>query len=132
MENINKFKVFTIIIICTFIFAIAAIYTNTKDVTNDKTSEQNEYEQVEEYNRYNRASSDLETEIRNINQRLDELSTRVNNNNQQNTNTNSNSTNLKCRIAGTLSNRGMEEMSPNAAVNDARVNQNDLVVLCSF
>ncbi len=130
MENINKFKVFTIIIICTFVFAVAAIYTNTKDVTSDKVSEQQEYTQTEETNRYNRTSNDIETEIRNINQRLDELSSRVNNTRSQSSR--SDAGNLKCKIAGTLSNRGMEEMSPNAAVNDARVNGNDLVVLCSF
>ena len=49
MENINKFKVFTIVIICTFVFVIAAIYTNTKDVTEDKAGVQNENSAIEDY-----------------------------------------------------------------------------------
>ena len=132
MENINKFKVFTIIIIFTFIFAIASIYTNTKDVTADKVSPDNEVVQNDEYDsRYKVSSSyDMKSEINKLHQRIDELSSRIDNTNRRDTK--SGSTDLKCRIAGTLSNRGMEEMSSNAAVNDARVNGNDLVVLCSF
>lgn len=131
MENINKFKVFTIIIICTFVFAIGAMYTNTKDVTNDKTADQQEAYQQEEDRYIRNSSNDVQAELRNINRRLDELSAKVNNNrNRRNSDTSG--TNLKCKIAGTLSNRGMEEMSPNAAVNDARINNNDLVILCSF
>lgn len=132
MENINKFKVFTIIIICTFIFAVGAIYTNTKDVTNEKVTDQQETYQHEEDRYIRNASGDLQTEINNINRRLDELSMKMNSK-RSSDNTNAVSgTNLKCKIAGTLSPRGMEEMSPNAAVNDARINNNDLVILCSF
>jgi len=131
MENINKFKVFTIIIICTFVFVIAAIYTNTKDVTDDKTGGQKEYVSSDEYGRENvRVSADMSEEIRNIYQRLDELNSKIDN--SRRTDTNSSAENLKCKIAGTLSDRGMEDMSPSAAVNDARINKNDLVVLCSF
>lgn len=130
MESINKFKVFTIIIIFTFVFVIAAIYTNTKDVTADKAGN-GETIQSEESDRYNLSSSyDMKAEIGKLHQRIDELSTRLDNTNRHDTK--SGSTNLKCRIAGTLGSRGMEEMSSGAAVNDARVNGNDLVVLCSF
>lgn len=133
MESINKFKVFTIIIFCTFVFAIAAMYINTKDVTDDKTGTQKESVNSEdEYSRRENVNSsvDMSGEIRNIYQRLDELNAKIDNSRRQDSKSNAN--NLKCRIAGTLGARGMEEMSPNAAINDARINKNDLVVLCSF
>ena len=39
MESMNKFKVLTVIIVCMFLFVIAAIYSNTKDVaTSNKSS----------------------------------------------------------------------------------------------
>lgn len=127
MENVNKFKIFTIAIICTFIFAVAAIYTNTKDVTEEKgvgstTQTDNSY------TNYNSGSS---AEIEDLRQKVEELSSRIDNTDRQ-SRSNSSTTELKCRIAGTLNSRGMEEMSPSAAVNDAKINNNDLVVLCSF
>lgn len=131
MENVNKFKVFTIAIICTFLFAIAAMYTNTKDVTDEKGGEKNEaqyYKEQEETRYENQSIDSTNAAIENLSRKVDELSAKVYNNN----NNGGNSTELKCRIAGTLSSRGMEEMSSSAAINDARVNNNDLVVLCSF
>lgn len=132
MENVNKFKVFTIAIICTFLFAIAAIYTNTKDVTEEKAGEKTEsqfYQEKEESRYENDSINSTNAAIESLSRKVDELSEKVYNTNKTN---NGNSTELKCRIAGTLSSRGMEEMSSSAAINDAKVNNNDLVVLCSF
>ncbi len=132
MENVNKFKVFTIAIICTFLFAIAAIYTNTKDVTEEKAGEKTEsqfYQEKEETRYENDSINSTNAAIESLSRKVDELSEKVYNTNKTN---NGNSTELKCRIAGTLSSRGMEEMSSSAAINDAKVNNNDLVVLCSF
>ena len=132
MENVNKFKVFTIAIICTFLFAIAAIYTNTKDVTEEKAGEKTEsqFYQEKEETRYETDSiNSTNAAIESLSRKVDELSEKVYNTNKTD---NGNSTELKCRIAGTLSSRGMEEMSSSAAINDAKVNNNDLVVLCSF
>lgn len=132
MENVNKFKVFTIAIICTFLFAIAAIYTNTKDVTEEKAGEKTEsqfYQEKEETRYENDSINSTNAAIERLSRKVDELSEKVYNTNKTD---NGNSTELKCRIAGTLSSRGMEEMSSSAAINDAKVNNNDLVVLCSF
>ncbi len=132
MENVNKFKVFTIAIICTFLFAIAAIYTNTKDVTEEKAGEKTEsqfYQEKEETRYENDSINSTNAAIESLSRKVDELSEKVYNTNKTD---NGNSTELKCRIAGTLSSRGMEEMSSSAAINDAKVNNNDLVVLCSF
>lgn len=132
MENVNKFKVFTIVIICTFVFVIGAIYTNTKDVTEEKTGER--IEQTDAYtdtrSNYGRNTNAYGTEIDDLRQRVDELSAKIDNSDRRRQE--ASSSDLKCRIAGTLSGRGMEEMSPSAAVNDAKINNNDLVVLCSF
>ena len=131
MENVNKFKVFTIAIICTFLFAIAAIYTNTKDVTEEKAGDRTEseyYQEREDFRHENASIDSTNAAIENLNRKVDELSEKVYNN----SNNRASSTELKCRIAATLSSRGMEEMSSSAAINDAKVNNNDLVVLCSF
>ena len=50
MESMNKFKVLTIIVICMFIFAIAAIYSNTKDASEGKlqAKQQAQNEQVQD------------------------------------------------------------------------------------
>ena len=37
MDGLNKFKILTIVFLCMFVFVIAAIYTNTKEVTENKT-----------------------------------------------------------------------------------------------
>lgn len=131
MENVNKFKVFTIVIICTFLFAIAAIYSNTKDVSEHATDDMKQSQTYVQKDKSGYQSSDnvVNTEIENLHKRIDEISTKVD---RIKRNDSQASTELKCRIAGTLGNRGMEEMSANAAINDARVNNNDLVVLCSF
>ena len=57
MDGLNKFKILTIVFLCMFVFVIAAIYTNTKEVTENKTNanqkikvEQNKNDMNEEEN----------------------------------------------------------------------------------
>ena len=39
MFELNKFKIITLIIILLFVFAIAAIYSNTKDIVNEQAEQ---------------------------------------------------------------------------------------------
>ncbi len=133
MESMNKFKVLTIIFICLFVFAVGAIYSNTKDVSAAKSQSQSKTE-ISENNIQTESTvqvtdnQDLSSQVDLLNRRVDELSEKINNNNENN----ANSTGLNCRIYGSLTANGVEQLTPEVAIQEAKVNNNDLVVTCSF
>ena len=59
MESLNKFKILTIIFICMFVFVVAAIYANTKDVTEGKVKLKNSAENSQ-------VQSDVDNEMANV------------------------------------------------------------------
>lgn len=136
MESMNKFKVLTIVVICLFVFAIGAIYSNTKDATAGKLQQKNE--SVSENSQENTETTAAETaensnntqsiqnltdEIDNLNRRIDELSQKVNENS---------SSSLKCKIIGSMGNNGIEQLTEEAALQEASVNNRDIVITCSL
>ncbi len=132
MESMNKFKVLTIIVICMFIFAIAAIYSNTKDASEGKlqAKQQAQNEQVQDEIKTNENTdetnnSDTATQIDVLNRRIDELNDKIGN-------SDNNGTPLVCKIYGSMTSSGIEPLSPDAAVQEAKVNNNDLVITCSM
>lgn len=132
MESMNKFKVLTIIVICMFIFAIAAIYSNTKDASEGKlqAKQQAQNEQVQDEIKTNENTdetnnSDTATQIDVLNRRIDELNDKIGN-------SDNNVTPLDCKIYGSMTSSGIEPLSPDAAVQEAKVNNNDLVITCSM
>ena len=132
MESMNKFKVLTIIVICMFIFAIAAIYSNTKDASEGKlqAKQQAQNEQVQDEIKTNENTdeannSDTATQIDVLNRRIDELNDKIGN-------SDNNGTPLNCKIYGSMTSSGIEQLSPDAAVQEAKVNNNDLVITCSM
>ncbi len=132
MESMNKFKVLTIIVICMFIFAIAAIYSNTKDASEGKmqAKQQAQDEQVQDEIKTNENTdeannSDTATQIDVLNRRIDELNDKIGN-------SDNNGTPLNCKIYGSMTSSGIEQLSPDAAVQEAKVNNNDLVITCSM
>ena len=140
MVSMNKFKVLTIVVICMFVFVIAAIYTNTKDATQGKLDIKNQAakEQIDDKgsvsNDENNATRDdvssleVSTQIELLNKRIDELNERVAGQNQAA----SEGTGLKCKIYGSMTANGIEQLSPEAAVQEAKANDNDIVITCSF
>lgn len=132
MESMNKFKVLTIIVICMFIFAIAAIYSNTKDASEGKlqAKQQAQNEQVQDEIKTNENTdetnnSDTATQIDVLNRRIDELNDKIGN-------SDNNGTPLDCKIYGSMTSSSIEPLSPDAAVQEAKVNNNDLVITCSM
>lgn len=132
MESMNKFKVLTIIVICMFIFAIAAIYSNTKDASEGKlqAKQQAQNEQVQDEIKTNENTDetnngDTATQIDVLNRRIDELNDKIGN-------SDNNGTPLDCKIYGSMTSSGIEPLSPDAAVQEAKVNNNDLVITCSM
>ncbi len=129
MESLNKFKVLTIVIICMFVFVVAAIYSNTKDATGKvqmKSPIQIEQDNKAKENAQAalQNTDNLAEQIEFLNRRIDELSERVNNN--------SSTGNLNCHIVGTMGDNGLQQLTEDAAIQDARDNGNELVVACSF
>ncbi|MBD5402197.1 hypothetical protein HDR58_05290 [bacterium] len=123
MEGLNKFKVLTVAFILMFIFIVAAIYSNTKDAAKSK----NKLEKTDtpRNNTSNAASYGNTAQLERLSIRINELSERVDNlSNDDNK--------LKCSIQGVLDGNTINEMSTAAAVQEARDNDKELVMICSF
>ncbi|MGN0031648.1 MAG: hypothetical protein ACI37Q_06820 [Candidatus Gastranaerophilaceae bacterium] len=133
MESMNKFKVLTVIVICFFVFAVAAIYSNTKDETKGKLQDKNQetLEDVRENmdNRDNEISedtqsvSDLKTEIDVINKRLDNINKKLED---------AESNSLNCRVVGVIDNDDIRQMSVDDAIQEAKDYDKDIVIKCSL
>lgn len=138
MESMNKFKVLTIIVICMFLFVVAAIYSNTKDATQGKLETKNQAanERLEKNIKSNLESSvqnngnlsNVAVEFEMLNKRIDELGERV----TQQEQVLKGGTGLNCQIYGSMTQNGVEQLTPESAIQEAKVNNNDIVITCSF
>lgn len=123
MEGLNKFKVLTIAFICMFVFVVAAIYSNTKDATMKK--EKQKAEQMA-----NREGDNISVD----NAQLEELYIKVNelNKSVEELNLQKSGNNVNCEIRGVMGDNGLEELTINAALQEARDNGRELVMGCHF
>lgn len=123
MEGLNKFKVLTIAFICMFVFVVAAIYSNTKDVTMKK--EKQKAEQMA-----NREGDNISVD----NAQLEELYIKVNelNKSVEELNLQKSGNNVNCEIRGIMGDNGLEELTIDAALQEARDNGRELVMGCHF
>lgn len=133
MENLNKFKILTIVLICMFVFVVAAIYSNTKDATTSRMLTKTEIEQKQqEVNNSNTNTvaptgnvQDLTAQLEFLNKRVDELSEKVNN-------PSNSSIGLNCKLIGSMTENGIEQLSEDAIIQEAKDNNRDMVISCSF
>ena len=126
MESMNKFKALTVIIVCMFVFVIAAIYSNTKDVATSKALPTNktlstDYKQKSSVGNDNVSTIYLEQQFNFLNKRVDELSDKI-----------SNSESLNCKVVGVYTPDGIERLSQDSAIEEAKNYGYDLVITCSF
>lgn len=123
MEGLNKFKVLTIAFICMFVFVVAAIYSNTKDATIKK--EKQKAEQMA-----NREGNNISVD----NAQLEELYIKVNelNKSVEELNLQKSGNNVNCEIRGIMGDNGLEELTIDAALQEARDNGRELVMGCHF
>lgn len=123
MEGLNKFKVLTIAFICMFVFVVAAIYSNTKDATMKK--EKQKAEQMA-----NREGDNISVD----NAQLEELYIKVNelNKSVEELNLQKSGNNVNCEIRGIMGDNGFEELTIDAALQEARDNGRELVMGCHF
>lgn len=131
MDGLNKFKILTIVFLCMFVFVIAAIYTNTKEVTENKTNanqkikvEQNKNdmneEEENEISQDNSSLQDLSIKVDVLTKRLDELQS-------------GNSSNkLNCQVQGIMDGDRIEQLTQEAAMQEAKENNRELVLTCRY
>lgn len=132
MNGLNKFKMITIVFICMFIFVVAAIYTNTKEASVQKlqTNQQGQSENGDANNieNGNTVSGD-NPQIQDLYVRIDELSQRIEDLSHDR---NSDGTSISCNIQGILNGDNIEELTQESAIQEARDNGKELVMICSF
>lgn len=131
MEGLNKFKVLTIVFLCMFVFVIAAIYTNTKDASENKTQETQKLQEEQVRDQIASESNNISSD----NAQLQELSMRLDNLTQRLDEMNSSSSGkrLNCNIQGVLDeNSNIEQLTQDAALQEAQNNGKELVLTCSF
>ena len=131
MNGLNKFKILTITFLCMFVFVIAAIYTNTKEVTENKTNAKNEIKN--EQNKDNEISE--ENEVSQDNSKLQDLSIKVDVLTQKVNdlqNGGNSSAQLRCQVQGIMDGDRIEQLSQEAAMQEAKDNNRELVMTCHY
>ena len=120
MDGLNKFKILTIVFLCMFVFVIAAIYTNTKEVTENKTNANQKIKEENEISQDNSSLQDLSIKVDVLTKRLDELQ-------------NGNSSNkLNCQVQGIMDGDRIEQLTQEAAMQEAKENNRELVLTCRY
>lgn len=137
MERFSKFKVLTIAFLLMFVFVVAAIYTNTKDATVNKIkmNQQSKNESIEpksrDYENYNNSDNESSNvEIQNLTTRIDDLSRRIEEMRVGNSSQTENG--MNCKIEGILSEGSIVPISSSEALQEAKVNNKEIVMTCSF
>ena len=123
MEGLNKFKVLTIAFICMFVFVVAAIYSNTKDATMKKEKQKAEQMANREGDNISVDHAQLEDlyiKVNELNKSVEELNLQKSGNN------------VNCEIRGIMGDNGLEELTIDAALQEARDNGRELVMGCHF
>ncbi|MBQ8668957.1 hypothetical protein IJ472_04195 [bacterium] len=127
MESMNKFKVLTIAFICMFVFAIGAMYSNTKDAAGGKAKEKTQATQGQEAakqpSKYQQTAeyADINRQLDFINQRIDELS-----------GNSAMSGGMICKIIGVRTDDGIDQMGQDEAIEEAKSSGAEIVVSCSL
>lgn len=130
MPELNKFKVITMVFILLFVFVVAAIYTNTKDVAMEKMNPNGDVVESNEYNHdYENSGSVATADIRDLTGRVLKLESKVAKISDKGSERDSK---LNCSIQGVMSGDILVPLSDSEALKDARENGKDLVMLCSF
>ncbi len=148
MQEFSKYRVITAGFILMFIFIVAAIYTNTKDIANKKlksgdiVQEQvqqpvTEQEiQTTEFNRKDFATQSSNNSINNneetnnkilqITERLDELERKVF------SPANDNDKSVRCMVQGIIDDGHIVPLSSQEAVKESRANGKEVLITCVF
>lgn len=129
MNSLNKFKILTIVFLCMFIFVIAAIYSNTKDVSETKIQENQKVQEEQVNNQMadeqNSVSQD-NNQIQDLSIRLEALEQKIDNMDH------SSAKKMNCNIQGILDGNNIQQVSQDVALQEAQNSGKELVLTCSF
>ena len=131
MFELNKFKIVTLVFILMFIFVIAAMYSNTRDIVKDKGIQQNSYPQQRTYYPEQRSAKKNDVNasmINNLSERLSALEGDV----SMLTRDDAGKDKLNCTIQGFMSGDILVPVSEEESLKEAKENGKELVMLCSF
>jgi hypothetical protein len=142
MQEFSKYKMITAGIILMFIFAVAAIYSNTKEAAEKKLNEKPAIEQsqgeIEQgtainttgdfatQNTNNDNNIETDNQILQITERLDELEKKVF------TQENNENLGMRCNIKGIVDDGHFVPMSSDDAVKESRSNGKEVLITCIF
>ena len=125
MEGLNKFKVLTVVVVFLFLFVVAAIYTNTKAASQVKIECKEDIKSdVANSSANSQDVQNVNDEVHNINMRLDSLSARIDQLEA--------GAKPSCYVYGIMGDNGVEQLSAESAISEARDNNRELVMTCSF
>jgi len=112
-----------------FVFVVGAIYTNTKEVSENKT-QANKQAQNDSAPKTSNVNQNMQgnEQINDLYWKVDELSRKV----EEISNNSSEGTSLSCNVQGVLDGDKIEELTSDAALQEARDNGRELVLICSF
>lgn len=143
MQHFSKYRMITVSIILMFIFVIAAIYTNTKDVAAKKMQERNGIAtpnlintdketdiapaigNSEGNNQETNNDNGNSNEIIKLTERITQLEQKVYTNNDE-------EQSVKCSVKGIIDDGHMVPLSPEDAVNESRTNNKEVIITCIF
>ncbi len=148
MQEFSKYRVITAGFILMFIFIVAAIYTNTKDIANKKLKsgdivqeqiQQSVTEQETKTTEFNgedfatqssnnstSSNEDTSNKILQITERIDELERKVF------SPANDNDKSVRCTVQGIINDGHIIPMSSQEAVNESRTNGKEVLITCVF
>lgn len=142
MQEFSKYRMITAGIILMFIFAIAAIYTNTKDATEKKiqskidteqqqvvteaTVLQNSIQDITTQNVNHDNNSETNNQILQITERIDELERKVFAPQSEDDKS------VRCIVRGVISDGHIVPLSSQAAVDESRTNGKEVLITCVF
>ncbi|MBP3847631.1 hypothetical protein J6I39_07780 [bacterium] len=142
MQEFSKYRVITAGIVLMFIFVIAAIYTNTKEVATKKMNAQkNEISQNQpkieqgtqietppDFATQKNSDSGIQAnnEIANITERVTQLEQKVY------TQGDNGIESVSCSVKGIIDNGHMVPLSPQEAINESRTNDKEVIITCFF
>ena len=131
MEQFNKFQVLTVAIILMFIFTVAAIYINTKEVSKNK-ADANSAVKIEKTVRGEAGGQSITpVKLEEIYTLIDELKERISDLEDEVNKTSSKPTSA-CSIYGVMTDNGPEQAPPSVAIEKARDNDLELVLSCEY
>jgi len=141
MQGLNKFRIITAAFILMFIFAIAAMYTNTKDITaqrikNSANSGMSTTAPAGNNNSLNNNKLQFNeqmdnqsfTQLQNLNGRIEQLERSVRNLNGEVAQLTESG--LACKIRGILDNGEVISLPPAESIAEAKMNKREIVITC--